>query len=91
MIRPAVALIPTNSNPLSSVVEAASLPVCLYSVLPNTAYSMPVEMVAKLAADVAGIKDSSGKVVRLQAIVDSTPDRTSRLPLEGVPPTWPRS
>lgn len=56
--------------------EASPLPVYLYSVPPNTAYSLPVELVAELAEHprVVGMKDSSGDVVRLQAIVNATPD-----------------
>lgn len=56
--------------------DASPLPVFLYSVPPNTAYSMPVELVVEMAKhdNVVGMKDSSGDVVRLQAIVDATPD-----------------
>lgn len=56
--------------------DASPLPVYLYSVPPNTAYSMPVELVAELAdhPNVVGMKDSSGDVVRLQAIIDAAPD-----------------
>jgi dihydrodipicolinate synthase/N-acetylneuraminate lyase len=61
-------------NYFRRLAEASPLPVYLYSVPPNTAYSMPVELVAELAEDprVVGMKDSSGDVVRLQAIVDAT-------------------
>lgn len=63
-------------NHFRHIADASSLPVFLYSVPPNTAYSMPVELVAELARHpkVVGMKDSSGDVVRLQAIVDATPD-----------------
>lgn len=56
--------------------DESYLPVYLYSVPPNTAYSLPVELVAELAGhpNVVGMKDSSGDVVRLQAILDATPD-----------------
>ncbi len=58
------------------ILEAAAHPAYLYSVPPNTAYSLPVELVSELADhhSVAGMKDSAGDVVRLQAIVDATPD-----------------
>ncbi|HSJ34892.1 MAG TPA: dihydrodipicolinate synthase family protein [Acidimicrobiia bacterium] len=56
--------------------DASPLPVYLYSVPPNTAYSMEIDLVAELAQhpQVVGMKDSSGDVVRLQAILDATPD-----------------
>ena len=59
-----------------AVADASTLPVFLYSVPPNTAYSLPVPLVAELAAhpNVVGMKDSSGDVVRLQTIVDATGD-----------------
>jgi dihydrodipicolinate synthase/N-acetylneuraminate lyase len=58
------------------IVEASPLPVYLYSVPPNTSYSMEIDLIAELSQDprVVGMKDSSGDVVRLQAIVDATPD-----------------
>lgn len=63
-------------NYFRRLADASPLPVYLYSVPPNTAYSMPVELVAELAEhpNVVGMKDSSGDVVRLQAIVDATPE-----------------
>lgn len=63
-------------NYFRRIADAAPLPVFLYSVPINTAYSLPVELVAELAEhpNVVGMKDSSGDVVRLQAIVDATPD-----------------
>jgi len=58
-----------------SVADNATIPVLLYSVPAVTAYSLPIELVARLSRheNVIGIKDSSGDVVRLQAIVDGTP------------------
>ncbi|MGH8912682.1 MAG: dihydrodipicolinate synthase family protein [Acidimicrobiia bacterium] len=63
-------------NYFRRMADASELPVYLYSVPPNTAYSMPVELVAELAEhpNVVGMKDSSGDVVRLQAIVNATGD-----------------
>src|SRR5690606_26331682 len=56
--------------------DASPLPVYLYSVPPNTAYSLEVDLISELAQhhQVVGMKDSSGDVVRLQAILDATPD-----------------
>ncbi|REK12819.1 MAG: dihydrodipicolinate synthase family protein [Actinobacteria bacterium] len=58
-----------------TIADASALPVFLYSVPPVTAYSLPVELVAKLARhpNIVGMKDSSGDVVRLQSIIDATP------------------
>jgi dihydrodipicolinate synthase/N-acetylneuraminate lyase len=56
--------------------DASPLPVYLYSVPPNTAYSMEIDLIAELSQhhQVVGMKDSSGDVVRLQTILDATPD-----------------
>ena len=58
------------------LIEASLVPVFLYSVPPSTAYSLEVDLVAELAIlpKVAGMKDSSGDVVRLQALRNATPD-----------------
>jgi len=58
------------------IADTAQLPVFLYSVPPVTGYSMPVELVEKLARheNIHGMKDSSGDVVRLQTIVERTPE-----------------
>lgn len=58
-----------------AVAETAEIPVLLYSVPPVTAYSLPIELVARLSrhANVIGMKDSSGDVVRLQSIIDASP------------------
>lgn len=60
-----------------SVADASTVPVFLYSVPLVTAYSMPVDLVARLARheNIVGMKDSSGDVVRLQSIIDATPAR----------------
>lgn len=59
-----------------TIAEKATLPVLLYSVPAITAYSLPVELVSRLARHprIVGMKDSSGDVVRLQSIIDATPD-----------------
>jgi 4-hydroxy-2-oxoglutarate aldolase len=58
-----------------AVAERSTIPVLLYSVPPVTAYSMPLELVARLSRheNIIGMKDSSGDVVRLQSIIDATP------------------
>ncbi len=56
------------------VADSSPLPVLLYSVPGCTAYDLPVEVVAELAShpNIIGIKDSSGKVERIRAIVEGT-------------------
>lgn len=58
-----------------AVAERSQIPVLLYSVPSVTAYSMPIELVARLSRhdNIIGMKDSSGDVVRLQSIIDATP------------------
>lgn len=62
-------------NYYRTIADSTELPVFLYSVPPVTAYSMPVETVARLADhhNIVGMKDSSGDVVRLQTLIDATP------------------
>jgi dihydrodipicolinate synthase/N-acetylneuraminate lyase len=62
-------------NYYRTLADASPLPVFLYSVPGVTAYSLPVDVVAKLARHekIVGMKDSSGDVVRLQTIIDATP------------------
>lgn len=57
-----------------AIADASPLPVFLYSVPGVTAYNLPVELVGKLSRhdNIVGMKDSSGDVVRLQAIIDAT-------------------
>lgn len=59
----------------SSIADHSTVPVLLYSVPPYTSYSLPVPVIERLARhrNVVGMKDSSGDVTRLQAIVDATP------------------
>lgn len=58
-----------------AIADHSPVPVLLYSVPPYTGYSLPVPTIEKLARhrNVVGMKDSSGDVVRLQAIVDAAP------------------
>jgi 4-hydroxy-2-oxoglutarate aldolase len=60
----------------SALADQSEAPVFLYSVPPTTAYSLDLDLVAELAEhpNIVGMKDSSGDVVRLQAIVDATPN-----------------
>lgn len=58
-----------------AIAGRAKIPVLLYSVPNVTAYSLPVELIARLSRhdNIIGMKDSSGDVVRLQTIIDNTP------------------
>lgn len=58
-----------------TLADHSKVPLLLYSVPVYTAYSLPVDVVWKLSRhpNIVGMKDSSGDVVRLQAIVDATP------------------
>lgn len=59
-----------------TIADEAEIPVFLYSVPLVTAYSLPVDLVASLSKhpNIVGMKDSSGDVVRLQSILDATPE-----------------
>lgn len=56
------------------VADSSPLPVLLYNVPFFTAYDMPVELVAELAhhPNIIGIKESSGNVEKIAAIVKAT-------------------
>lgn len=58
-----------------TVADRATIPVLLYSVPSVSAYSLPIELVARLSRheNIIGMKDSSGDVVRLQSIIDAAP------------------
>lgn len=58
------------------IADRARVPLFIYSVPAVTGYSLPVELVEKLARhdNIHGMKDSSGDVVRLQTIVETTPE-----------------
>jgi 4-hydroxy-2-oxoglutarate aldolase len=58
-----------------TIADRAKVPMLLYSVPPYTGYSLPVDLVWRLARhqNIVGMKDSSGDVVRLQSIVDAAP------------------
>ncbi|HZQ92973.1 MAG TPA: dihydrodipicolinate synthase family protein [Terriglobales bacterium] len=57
-----------------TVADRSPLPVVLYSVPPFTAYDLPVEVVAQLAEhrNIIGIKESSGNVEKVRALVEAT-------------------
>ncbi len=58
-----------------AIADRSKIPVFLYSVPSVTEYSLPVETIWRLSRheNIVGMKDSSGDVVRLQAIIDATP------------------
>lgn len=57
-----------------ALADRSPLPVVIYSIPKYTHYEMPVEMAAELAQhpNIIGIKDSSGSVVRIAALVAAT-------------------
>jgi 4-hydroxy-2-oxoglutarate aldolase len=59
-----------------TIADRSTIPVFLYSVPPVTAYSLPIELVWRLSRheNIVGMKDSSGDVVRLQSIIDASPN-----------------
>jgi 4-hydroxy-2-oxoglutarate aldolase len=59
-----------------AVADASPIPVLLYNVPANTGVNIPVPTVARLAGhpNVVGIKDSSGDIGQLSAILRATPD-----------------
>ncbi|MGA7108964.1 MAG: dihydrodipicolinate synthase family protein [Terracidiphilus sp.] len=66
----------------SSVADRSPLPVLLYNIPKFVPYDMPVDLVADLAQhpNVIGIKDSSGNIERIRALIDATrnaPRRTT--------------
>jgi 4-hydroxy-2-oxoglutarate aldolase len=56
------------------VADRSPLPVLLYSVPPFTAYDLPTEMIAELAAhpNIIGIKESSGSIEKIAAVKAAT-------------------
>lgn len=59
-----------------TVADHSNVPTFLYSVPPVSAYSLPIDLVSRLSRhdNIVGMKDSSGDVVRLQSIIDVTPN-----------------
>ncbi len=68
-MKPAVLL-----NYYRMVADASPLPVLLYSIPAYTLYDLPIEVVAELAShpNIIGIKDSSGNIEHMQALVHAT-------------------
>lgn len=60
----------------TSVADSSPLPVMLYSVPNTTAYNLEESLVSTLARhpNIVGMKDSSGDPVRMQRLVETTPD-----------------
>ena len=58
-----------------AVADHSKIPILLYSVPRVTVYDLPLELVGRLSRhdNIIGMKDSSGDVVRLQSIIDATP------------------
>jgi 4-hydroxy-2-oxoglutarate aldolase len=68
-------------NYFSSVADRSPLPVLLYNIPKFVPYDIPVELVAELAQhpNIIGMKDSSGSMDRIRALINSTrtaPQRT---------------
>ena len=61
-------------NYFRSVADRSPLPVLLYNIPRCVPYSIPVELAAELAQhpSIVGIKDSSGSIERIHALVEST-------------------
>ena len=57
-----------------TIADRSALPVVLYSIPRFTEFEIPLGVVAELAEhpNILGLKDSSGKVERIQAVVDAT-------------------
>jgi 4-hydroxy-2-oxoglutarate aldolase len=57
------------------VADASSVPVLLYNVPANTGVDMPARTILELAqhANIVGIKDSSGDLVKMGSVVDAAP------------------
>lgn len=64
----------TMLNYYRMVADACALPVVLYNIPKFTKYELPVAVIAELAfhPNVIGLKDSSGSVERIAAVVDAT-------------------
>jgi len=62
------------------VADASALPVVLYNIPKFTKYDLPVEVIAELAShpNIIGLKDSSGNVERIAAVVAATNDLPRR-------------
>ncbi len=75
-------------NYFRSVADRSPLPVLLYNIPRCVPYNIPIELVAELAQhpNIVGIKDSSGSVERIRALVEIT--RTAPRRAETVTPVF---
>ena len=57
-----------------SIADRSPLPVMLYNIPKFVPYDLPVEVVARLAEhpNIIGIKDSTGDITRLKALIEAT-------------------
>lgn len=69
LITPEMAL-----NYFNSVADRSPLPVVLYNIPKFVPYNLPVEVVAELAhhPNIIGIKDSTGDLARMKALIETT-------------------
>ncbi len=60
----------------TAVADSSPLPVLLYSVPPNTGYALDLAATIELSGqeNIVGMKDSGGDAVRIQQIIDGSPD-----------------
>jgi dihydrodipicolinate synthase/N-acetylneuraminate lyase len=67
-------------NYFRSVADRSPLPVLLYNIPKFVPYPIPIEVVAELAQHekVIGIKDSTGSVERIKALIEATKDAPGR-------------
>ena len=67
-------------NYYRALADRSPLPVIVYSIPKYTHYEMPVEVVAELAQNpnIVGIKDSSGSMERIAALVEATRNAPQR-------------
>lgn len=67
-------------NYYRALADRSPLPIIIYSIPKYTHYEMPVEVVAELAQNpkIVGIKDSSGSVERIKALVEATRNAPQR-------------
>lgn len=70
-------LVPTQEEVIKhykAIAEAVNIPILLYNIPKNTGMNLEIETVAKLAKvkNIAGIKDSSGKIENIQGYIDAT-------------------
>jgi 4-hydroxy-2-oxoglutarate aldolase len=67
-------------NYFSSIADRSPLPVMLYNIPKFVPYNLPVEVVGELAKhpNIIGIKDSTGDLVRIKALIEATRNAPTR-------------